>query len=185
MCALRKRAFAITSESSGASASASGSTTTPKKRVGRPPKTKGDGSTSTTTTPSKRGRKNVKKERELSSDDEGDDMMSVDMVKVETDGAAPTTPPQTPGKLIEPCTPSRATIDSTNKIKSGRIEKKRQPRVSPRKRNAVATYVDDGEFGGLLNGDYIGDAAELGPRLGAAVDDDDDDAEDEFVPGDF
>ncbi|KAI9774805.1 MAG: hypothetical protein M1840_000021 [Geoglossum simile] len=188
MCALRKRAFAINSESSGASASASASAsssaTTPKKRVGRPPKAKGDGSSSTTTTPSKRGKKNVKKGRELSSDGEHDDMMSIDVLKAETEGTAPTTPPQTPGKLTEPCTPSRATIDSANKIKSGRVEKKHQPRISPRKRNAVTTYIDDGGFGGLLSGDYMEGATGLGPSLGDAVDDDDDeDAEDEFVPG--
>jgi hypothetical protein len=184
MCALRKKAFAITADSSGASAAA----ITPKKRTGRPPKAKGDGSSSATATPSKRGRKPVKKERDISSDGD-DDVMSFDTIKAESDEAAPTTPPQTPGKLTEPCTPSRGATESANKVKSGRVEKKRQPRTSPRKRNVIASYVDDGEFGSLLGGgsDVEGMTADqpFGFILGEADSDDGDDdaAEDEFVPG--
>ncbi|KAI9785465.1 MAG: hypothetical protein M1839_009206 [Geoglossum umbratile] len=181
MCALRKKAFAITADSSGASASA----ITPKKRTGRPPKAKGDGPSSATTTPSKRGRKPVKKERDVSSDDD-DGVMSVDTIKAESDETAPTTPPQTPGKLTEPCTPSRGAIEGANKVKSGRVEKKRQPRTSPRKRSAIASYIDDGEFGGLLGGGSDVEDTTAGHPFGFSLgeaDSEDDAPEDEFVPG--
>jgi hypothetical protein len=198
VCALRKRALAITGTNSQSVSNAANPDGTPKKRIGRPPKAKTEGGggsgSSATSTPSKKPRKNkiIRNEHILISEEDGDDMDDV-TDNFKTDG--PTTPPQTPRKLAEPCTPSRAS-STHNKVKHGRVEKNQQSRVSPRKRNIVTSYANNNngeieelkEF--LRSDDEIdgveGTASEhaFGVVLGEQNEMyyDDDEEEDEYVP---
>ncbi|KAH0548135.1 hypothetical protein GP486_008136 [Trichoglossum hirsutum] len=189
MCALRKRALAIAGPSSSSGPNATTPEGTPKKRMGRPPKAKAEGGNGT---PSKKARKSKIIKSEPIIPDQEDDTDEIGDLMINFKDDAPTTPPRTPLKPAEPYTPSH-TASGHEKAKHGRVEKKQQSRVSPRKRNVVTTYDDPDilELKEFLRGDDEIDGVErtatehaFGVVLGeqkTEIDLDDDD-EDEYVP---